>query len=179
MEFFEYDYLIVGAGMVGLSIAHQLKINEPNKKICIIEKETEVGLHSSGRNSGVIHAGIYYKPETLKSRLCIEGAKRLKKWCKQQNIAVLECGKVITPQDINLDFQLDNLFSMGKKNGAVVEIINKNKFGFVFGIRFFNMFFRSIRYIDILTTNRPLTIYHVCRCCGSTRCFITCSSITI
>ncbi len=128
MEFFEYDYLIVGAGMVGLSIAHQLKINEPNKKICVIEKERGVGFHSSGRNSGVLHAGIYYEPNTLKSKLCIDGSKRLKKWCKEQNIEILECGKVISPQDLNLDFQLDNLLYRGKENGAVVEIINQNKF---------------------------------------------------
>ena len=128
MEFFEYDFLVVGAGMVGLSVAHQLKIKEPNKKICIIEKEKEVGFHSSGRNSGVLHAGIYYEPNTLKSNLCIEGSKRLKKWCVEQNIEILECGKVISPQDQNLDFQLDNLMDRGKKNGAVVEIINKNKF---------------------------------------------------
>ena len=128
MEFFEYDYLIVGAGMIGLSIAHQLKINEPFKKICVIEKETEVGFHSSGRNSGVLHAGIYYEPQTLKSQLCIDGSKRLKKWCKDQNIKILECGKVISPQDLNLDFQLDNLLERGKKNGAVVEIIGQNKF---------------------------------------------------
>lgn len=128
MEFFEYDYLIVGAGMVGLSIAHQLKINEPYKKICIIEKENEVGLHGSGRNSGVLHAGIYYEPETLRSKLCIDGSKRLKKWCKEQNIEILECGKVISPQDLNLDFQLDNLLYRGKKNGAVLEIINQSKF---------------------------------------------------
>ena len=128
MEFFEYDYIVVGAGMVGLSIAHQLKINNPNKKICIIEKESSVGFHSSGRNSGVIHAGIYYKPDTLKSKLCIDGSKRLKKWCKEKNIEILECGKVISPQDLNLDFQLDNLLIRGKKNGAIVEIINQSKF---------------------------------------------------
>ena len=128
MELFEYDYLIVGAGMVGLSIAHQLKIHDPNKKICVIEKENEVGFHSSGRNSGVLHAGIYYEPQTLKSHLCIDGSKRLNKWCKEQNIKILECGKVISPQDLNLDFQLDNLLERGKKNGAVVEIINQNKF---------------------------------------------------
>ena len=128
MEFYEYDYLIVGAGMVGLSIAHQLKINSPKKKICIIEKESEVGFHSSGRNSGVLHAGIYYKPDTLKSKLCIDGSKRLKKWCKEQNIEILECGKVISPQDHNLDFQLDNLLYRGKKNGAELEIINQKKF---------------------------------------------------
>ena len=89
MEKIYCDYLIVGAGMVGLSIAHQLKILEPNKKIFVIEKESEVGFHSSGRNSGVLHAGIYYKPETLKAKLCINGARRLKKWCKDQKIQIL------------------------------------------------------------------------------------------
>ena len=128
MEVYEFDYLIIGSGMVGMSIAHQLDMKYPNKKICIIDKEKTFGLHSSGRNSGVIHAGIYYKPESLKANLCIEGSKRLKEWCKIHNVNVLECGKVITPQSSELDFQLDILLERGIKNGANVEIINLEKF---------------------------------------------------
>lgn len=128
MSYQKYDYLIVGAGMVGMCIAHQLNIKEPKKKICVLEKEKTIGLHSSGRNSGVLHAGIYYKPDSLKARLCIEGSRRLKEWCKNENIKVIDCGKVITPQEAHLDFQLDNLLERGKQNGATVEIINQDKF---------------------------------------------------
>ena len=68
------------------------------------------------------------KEQTLKAKLCINGARRLKKWCKDQKIQILECGKVISPQEIKLDSQLDELLHRGKKNGAVVEIINQKKF---------------------------------------------------
>jgi len=128
MKVIDYDYLIVGAGMVGMSIAYQLKNINPNNKICILEKESSVGLHSSGRNSGVIHAGIYYEPESLKAKLCTNGARRLKDWCKENKINVLECGKVITPQTKELDFQLDVLLERGQRNGAEVEIIEQKKF---------------------------------------------------
>ena len=128
MKVIDYDYLIVGAGMVGMSIAYQLKNINPKSKICILEKEPSVGLHSSGRNSGVIHAGIYYEPGSLKAKLCTNGARRLKDWCKDQKINVFECGKVITPQTRDLDFQLDVLLKRGKKNGAEVEIIAQKKF---------------------------------------------------
>ena len=123
-----YDIIIIGAGMVGLSLAHQLKINNNDISILIIDKEYEIGLHSSGRNSGVLHSGIYYKPNTLKSKICIKGAKRLKSWCKENNLKVLECGKVITPQNENLDSQLDVLYKRGLANGADVSIIDIKEF---------------------------------------------------
>ena len=62
-----YDYLIIGAGIIGLSIARELKQKNPNSKILIIEKESDVGFHSSGRNSGVLHAGFYYTSSSLKA----------------------------------------------------------------------------------------------------------------
>ena len=75
------DFVIVGGGIVGLSIAYQLVERKISNKIIIIDKEPRLGLHSSGRNSGVIHAGIYYEPNSLKAKVCVSGAKRLnKKW---------------------------------------------------------------------------------------------------
>jgi len=120
--------IIIGAGMVGLSLANQLRERFKSKKVFIFEKENKIGLHSSGRNSGVLHAGIYYKPNTLKSRVCINGAKRLKKWCEEEKIEVLNCGKYIVAQDKHLDKQLDLIFDRGKKNGAKVEMISKKTF---------------------------------------------------
>lgn len=128
MNQIECDYVIVGAGIVGMSIAHQLNLKFPNKNIYILEKEGDVGFHSSGRNSGVLHAGIYYEPNTLKAHLCIEGAKKLKSWCKEHGVNILQCGKVITPQNLELDFQIDVLFERALKNGANVEIIDQKKF---------------------------------------------------
>ena len=122
------EIYIVGAGMVGLCLAHQLRSKYPKKKIVLLEKEQDIGMHSSGRNSGVIHAGIYYEPDSIKAKVCINGGKRLKKFCRDEDIEINECGKVIVAQDPQLDSQLDFLFERGKKNGAKIEIISQNKF---------------------------------------------------
>ena len=116
------DFLIVGGGMVGLSVAYQLLERGIAQKIILVEKENRLGLHSSGLNSGVLHAGIYYKPGSLKSKVCVSGAKRLKKWIEERNLPINKCGKIIVPQDENLDEQLDVLFERGKANGADVEM---------------------------------------------------------
>ena len=121
------EIIIVGAGMVGMSIAYQLKEKFPDINITILEKEISLGMHSSGRNSGVLHAGIYYKPGTLKAKVCVDGAKRLKNFCELNNISIYNCGKVIVPQSANLDSQLDVLFKRGKSNGAEVELITKKQ----------------------------------------------------
>jgi Predicted dehydrogenase len=93
----------VGAGMVGMSLAHQILERFHGLSIVIIDKEADVGKHGSGRNSGVLHAGLYYQPESLKAKVCVPGAKRLKQWCYSNDISVMECGKVITPQKPELD----------------------------------------------------------------------------
>ncbi len=121
------DFLIIGSGMVGLTLAYQLKKEYPNKSITIIEKESSTGKHSSGRNSGVIHAGIYYKPNSLKAKVCVEGAKKLIEWCENENVPVLRCGKIILPQTAKLDSQIDYLLDRGIKNGAEVSIINQEQ----------------------------------------------------
>lgn len=113
--------------MVGLSVAHQLMDREIAKKIVIVDKERKLGLHSSGLNSGVLHAGIYYKPGSLKSKVCVSGAKRLKKWIKERNLPINECGKVIVPQSENLDSQLDLLAERGRANGAKVEMWDEDQ----------------------------------------------------
>ena len=107
--------------MVGLSIAYQLIERNISSKIIIIEKENTVGLHSSGRNSGVLHAGLYYKPGSLKAKVCVDGARRLRDWVKDRNIALNICGKVIVPPRPDLDGQLDVLADRGRANGATVE----------------------------------------------------------
>ena len=116
------DFCIVGGGMVGLSIANQLLENGIAKNIVIIDKEIKLGLHSSGLNSGVLHAGIYYEPNSLKAKVCVPGSKRLKEWVKERNLPIKECGKVIVPQSYNLDNQIDLLYKRGKANGVIVEI---------------------------------------------------------
>ncbi len=122
------DIAILGGGMVGLAMAHQIKKQYPDLSILIIDKELSLGLHSSGRNSGVLHAGIYYKPNTLKAKVCVDGAKRLKNWCKSEGLPILECGKIISPQKPELDNQLEILIERGKANGAKVLLIDEKEF---------------------------------------------------
>lgn len=115
------DVLIIGGGMVGMCIAHQILERKVAKSIIIVEKEKKLGLHSSGRNTGVLHAGLYYKPGSLKAKVCVEGARRLRDWVKDRNIALNICGKVIVPPRPDLDGQLDVLAHRGRANGATVE----------------------------------------------------------
>ena len=91
------EIIIIGGGMVGISIAYQIIERNISKNILIIDKEDNLGLHTSGRNSGVLHAGIYYKPGSLKAKVCIEGSKRLKKWIKSRDLTLNSCGKIIIP----------------------------------------------------------------------------------
>ena len=115
------DFLIAGGGAVGLTIAHQLLEREISNKIIILDKEAALGLHSSGRNSGVIHAGIYYEPNSIKAKVCVSGAKRLKEWSIENGIKIKNC-RSDTPQKSELDPQLDT-YERGKKNGAVLNFI--------------------------------------------------------
>ena len=121
------DILIIGGGMVGLCIARALICSKDKLKVTILEKESEIGEHSSGRNSGVIHSGIYYKSGTLKARVCSQGGRKLKEWVKKNDLQINECGKIITPQDIHLDGILDELEVRGKSNGVAANIITKTE----------------------------------------------------
>lgn len=116
------DFCIIGGGMVGLSLANQLIESNKTVSIVIVDKELTLGMHSSGLNSGVLHAGLYYEPKSLKARVCVEGARRLKEWVKERNLPINECGKIIVPQNEDLDSQIDLLYERGLANGATVEI---------------------------------------------------------
>jgi L-2-hydroxyglutarate oxidase len=116
------DVLIVGGGMVGLCIAHQLLERGVTSSITVLDKEPFLGRHSSGRNSGVLHAGLYYKPGTLKAQVCVAGARRLRAWVEQRGLPLNPCGKVIVPPRGDLDAQLDVLAERGRANGARVEL---------------------------------------------------------
>ena len=115
------DVLIVGGGMVGLCLAHQLLERGITTNVTVLDKESELGCHSSGRNSGVLHAGLYYKPGSVKAQVCVGGARRLRAWVQERGLPLNACGKVIVPQRPDLDSQLDVLAERGSANGATVE----------------------------------------------------------
>src|SRR5579863_9535071 len=90
-----YDVIIVGGGIVGLAVALEITKRFPRLRLLLLEKENELGRHQSGHNSGVIHSGIYYKPGSLKARLCVEGARAMVQFCCEHGIPHEICGKVI------------------------------------------------------------------------------------
>lgn len=118
-----FDVLVVGAGVVGLSVASALLELNPSRKILVLDKESELGKHASGRNSGVLHAGFYYSPDSLKARFCRDGNAELKKLCKEFQIPVNNCGKVVVTQDKQEEERLDILLERGLANGVDLEVL--------------------------------------------------------
>ena len=112
-----YDVCLVGAGAVGLSAAVQLAQRAPGLRLLMLEKEPRVAAHQTGHNSGVIHSGIYYKPGSLKARLCIAGREELVAYCQARGVAHEVCGKVIVAVDEAERPQLQKVYDTGLKNG--------------------------------------------------------------
>lgn len=120
------EILIVGAGIIGLTIAREL-VRKGYGDIVIIEKEPELGVHASGRNSGVLHAGIYYAPDSLKAKSCLNGNFLMRAYCKEKGLPLLESGKVIvTRTEAELPI-LDELERRATANGAKVEMIDQKR----------------------------------------------------
>ena len=94
-----YDFVIIGGGIVGVSTAWQLQIQWPQKKILLLEKEDELSQHQTGHNSGVIHAGVYYAPGSLKAQFCRQGAAATIEFCQHNNIPFEQCGKLLVATD--------------------------------------------------------------------------------
>ena len=111
-----YDFLIVGAGIVGLSTAYKLSIAYPDANILVLEKENRVAAHQTGRNSGVIHSGIYYKPGSYKAKNCVEGRHELVAFCREHEIAHEICGKVIVATDETELPALKKIYDRGLEN---------------------------------------------------------------
>jgi (S)-2-hydroxyglutarate dehydrogenase len=113
-----YDLAIVGAGIIGLATARELLARRPGLHVTVIDGADEVGTGQTGHNSGVIHAGIYYKPGSLKAKLCVEGAARMYAFCEERGIAFDRCGKVIVALDESELDRLDELERRGRANGV-------------------------------------------------------------
>jgi (S)-2-hydroxyglutarate dehydrogenase len=112
----KYDFIVVGAGIVGTATAYKLQLKFPKKSIAILEKESEIGLHQTGRNSGVIHSGIYYKPDSYKAKNCKNGSEQLIKFAKKFSINHDVCGKIIVATTTAELPILDEIYNKGIQN---------------------------------------------------------------
>ena len=112
-----YDYCIIGGGIIGLATAHKLLEIHPDASLLLLEKETTLASHQTGHNSGVIHAGIYYEPGSLKARMCREGLNSTVNFCKQYGVAYKQCGKLIVATNSAEEARLDTLHARAYANG--------------------------------------------------------------
>ena len=119
-----YDTIIVGAGIIGLSIARELKRQNADISILILEKEMHLGAHGSGRNSGVLHSGIYYPEDSLKAKVCRNGAIAMAAYCEKYDLPIKRVGKVIVPLKEEDESQIDLLYKRAVNNGANVSLID-------------------------------------------------------
>ena len=117
MQKTEFDIAIVGGGIVGLATAFQLQKDFPKINIVVFEKEKELALHQTGRNSGVIHSGLYYKPGSSKAKNCVEGRKQLVEFAKENNVDFDICGKIVVAVNIEESQRLKQLKINGEHNG--------------------------------------------------------------
>jgi (S)-2-hydroxyglutarate dehydrogenase len=122
----ECKFLIVGAGIIGLTVAREILLRG-HSDVTILEKEAGPGFHASGRNSGVLHAGIYYSADSLKARFCIEGNRMMKEFCREKNLPLIESGKVIVAPAEHQQSGLHELKKRADRNGAVVRLIGKKE----------------------------------------------------
>ncbi len=123
----KHDYIIIGGGIIGLTIAHALKREKPNCIILILEKENDIAQHASGRNSGVLHAGFYYTADSLKAKFTVDGNKAMREYCKRKNLAINECGKLVVAQNEKELEQLYELERRGKRNGSTIRLIDEKE----------------------------------------------------
>lgn len=121
------DYLIIGAGIIGMALARELKIRLPAADILVLEKESDVARHSSGRNSGVLHAGFYYTADSLKARFTRDGNRLMREYVTGRGLAINECHKVVVASD---ESEVDGVLELqrrGERNGVDVRVINEQE----------------------------------------------------
>jgi L-2-hydroxyglutarate oxidase LhgO len=121
----DFEIAIIGAGVVGLAIAARL--SEKHKNLVLVEKNEKYGMETSSRNSEVIHAGIYYKPGSLKATLCVEGREELYRICRRHNVGHMQIGKIITATDEGELKVLESTYLNGMKNGVPLEMFSKGQ----------------------------------------------------
>ncbi|MFI5218663.1 MAG: L-2-hydroxyglutarate oxidase [Bacteroidia bacterium] len=123
-----FDIIVIGGGCVGLASAYKINLHHPQLKILILEKENKLATHQTGRNSGVIHSGLYYKPGTYKAKNCVEGRRELVRFAGEHNIPHEICGKIIVATDKKELPHMNRVFNNGLQNGVEgIEKINAEK----------------------------------------------------
>lgn len=114
-----FDIVMIGAGIVGLAAAWEIHTRYPHLKMAVLDKEQSPGQHQSGHNSGVLHAGVYYKPGSLKARLCVDGKARMERFADEYGCTYETCGKLIVALKPDELGRLDDLYERGTANGVV------------------------------------------------------------
>src|SRR5512133_289393 len=120
------EILIVGGGIIGLTLAREL-LAAGRENVVVLEKEPALGRHASGRNSGVLHAGIYYAPDSLKARSCLRGNMLMRADCRERGLPLVESGKVIVARDASELPTLEELHRRALANGARVEFVDERQ----------------------------------------------------
>jgi (S)-2-hydroxyglutarate dehydrogenase len=123
----ETDVLIIGGGIIGLTIAREISTRWANLKLTLIEKESSLAAHASGRNSGVLHAGFYYSPDSLKAKFTVEGNRLLTDYCIKHKIKINPCGKVVVAKNEKEFELLHELKQRGDKNGVDLRMIDEKE----------------------------------------------------
>jgi (S)-2-hydroxyglutarate dehydrogenase len=121
------DFIIIGAGIVGLVLALKLKKKYPHKSILVLDKESNSIKHGTGRNSGVIHSGIYYPPGTLRAQYCVSGSKQLKSYVQEKNLWIDECGKILLPTSKKSCSSLELLLERAEKNSIYAKKVHSEE----------------------------------------------------
>ncbi|MEX2600387.1 MAG: L-2-hydroxyglutarate oxidase [Balneolaceae bacterium] len=122
-----FDMVVVGAGIVGLATAREYQQRFPGKRVLLLEKEWEIASHQTGRNSGVIHSGVYYTPGSLKAKNCREGKELIEAFCDREGIEYDLCGKVIVAVSNEELPILENIYWRGQANGVTCEMISQER----------------------------------------------------
>jgi len=131
MNTMQTDYLIIGAGIIGLTTAYYLRKKYPIHSITIIEKEPDVAQHASGRNSGVLHSGLYYANNSMRAKYCKLGAIKIKEYCAEKSILFNSCGKVIVATNENEIEDLQQLYERAINNKVNVKLIDEQELAII------------------------------------------------
>ena len=111
----KYDLIVVGGGLVGLATAYKIQQSYPEKTLLLLEKEEKLAFHQSGRNSGVLHSGLYYTPGSYRAINCVNGRKQLVEFAKENNINHDVCGKIVLAVDEKEKAKLPELLKRGEQ----------------------------------------------------------------